>query len=604
MRLMSEAAKRPPVSRSVIFLLTMKILAVHSEDDPDQGLWAGLHWDRIVDLGLGGARTYERWAARFACSVRPLDAFRSGFDDLRHVADLLARGTGRLVDRYDLDWWEIMSILLVEQLQRVILLQKFVQTLEPGDEVHVSRPGFHADVLRLLLGSRLQIFPVEKDAKRGLPHYWRVSTRLSRRQIVDIFWDKYDPGYQVRGRLLGGRRTSAQSAVLLPTAYVNVSRTGFEYAKTFPEERFLLVTTRRSGWVQKLPPNVAAAWLSSYASVRDRSSESRELQARWESLRRELTELPEFAALDRLGQLTSFTEKIRHGFEVRDAWRNVLDREPVQAVLCADDTNPYTRLPLLLARGRGLPNVGCHHGALDGRYFYKRSHADVIWAKGEMEKDYLVRVCGVPGDKVELAAPARPQIWAAADRSVGNGFRPYLVYFSEPSEVFGGRAEEFYRDVLPSLASLALAHGRRLIVKLHPAESEQERRRTLDTVLSAEQRRVSRVVSGPLAEELLTKTWFGVTVLSTMAMECAVRGIPCFLCKWLDFSHHGYIEQFIRYGVGIGLDSPGEIEKIPQYLQERAVAPGVRDDCWRPVAPGRLRELIDSSQKICTPAAS
>ena len=32
---------------------------------------------------------------------------------------------------------------------------------------------------------------------------------------------------------------------------------------------------------------------------------------------------------------------------------------------------------------------------------FKRAHADVVLAKGKMEQDYLVRVCGVPRARVE-----------------------------------------------------------------------------------------------------------------------------------------------------------------------------------------------------------
>lgn len=162
-----------------------------------------------------------------------------------------------------------------------------------------------------------------------------------------------------------------------------------------------------------------------------------------------------------------------------------------------------------------------------------------------------------------------------------------------------GRPEEFYRDVLPPLADLALATGRELIVKLHPAESERERASMLARILSAEQKGVTRIVSGPLTEDLLAKAWFGITILSTVATECAIRGIPCFLCKWLEFWPYGYVEQFIRFGVGVGLNDPSEIGKIPGYLQQYPVAANVRENCWQPATAGRLRERLTSSRKEC-----
>ena len=576
---------------------------MHSEDEPENGPWAGLPWDRIVDLGLGGVNTYARWQRQFQCPVTTLDSLRKGFDDFRLVRDLLDLGCGRLTDEHGLDWWEIMSLLLHGELETLILLQRFVPTVGSRDEVYVSRPGLHASLLQRLLPGRVSVFPLRRGAKKsGLGHYVRVSNKLSAPQIIDVFWDKYDAGYQFRGRLARRRPPSTRPVVLLPTAYVNVSRTGIAYAKTFPDENFLLVTTRRSGWVGDLPKNVAGAWLSSYASVRDRRGENADLERRLQSLLNELGGVEEFEILNRLGYLDSFPRRFRRGLEVRDAWRNVLDTEPVQAVMCADDSNPYTRIPLLLAQARGLPNVACHHGALDGRYVFKRSYGDVIWAKGKLEEDYLVRRCGVPQERVEIGAPALPESWHGLDQPDRQTLLPYLLFISEVFEVSGGRPEEFYRDILPRLADLALATGRKLIVKLHPAESERERARVLARILSAEQRAATRLVTGPLTEDLLSKAWFGITILSTVAMECAIRRIPCFLCKWLEFSQFGYVEQFIRFGVGIGLNDPSEIERIPELLRQHPVSADVNKNCWQPVAAGRLRELLDAPGKAYTTA--
>ena len=579
----------------------MKVLLIDPQDNPDEGPWAAQRWDRIVDVGMGGQNSYERWSHRFQCPVTTLSSLRCGFDDFRQVRRLLDLGWGQLIDEHGLDWWEIMSLLLHGELETLILLQRFAQTVGRGDEVHVSRPGLHANLLRSLLATGVNIFPVRRGSQKGgLAHYLRVSRKLSTPQIIDVFWDKYDAGYQLRGRFARRRQSSPQAVVLLPSAYVNVSRTGIAYANTFPEENFLLVTTRRSGWVQDPPRNVTATWLSVYASVCDRSAENANMESRWRSLLKELLRTTEFEILGRLGHLENFPRWIQRGFEVRDAWRNVLDTEPVQAVLCADDSNPYTRIPLLLAQARGLASIASHHGALDGRYVFKRSYGDVIWAKGKMEEDYLVRKCGVPQERVEIAAPALPADWTASENSERPDFRPYLLFFSEACEVSGGRQEEFYRDILPQLADLAMGTGRELIVKLHPAESHRERASMVARILSAKQKSVTRVVSGPLTEDLLAQAWFGITILSTVAFECALRGIPCFLCRWLEFWPYGYVEQFIRFGVGIGLNDPGEIQRIPEYLQANPVSADVRENCWKPASQGRLRELLTASRKAYT----
>jgi hypothetical protein len=575
----------------------MSVLLIHPEDNPDSGSWRDLHCDRVIDLGLSGKNSYARWSRNFGCPVNGLTYLHRGMSEIRRVRDLLAAGRGRLVDSQGLDWWEILSICLTEQLETVILLQRLAATIV-GDEVHTSRPGFHAAIMQHLLPGRVHIFPSRRRHRGpGVMHNIRAARKLSVSQIVDVLCDKYDPGYRLRARIPHNRRASQVPVVLIPTAYVNVSRTGIAYAETLPQQNFLLVATRRSGWMKNLPPNVAAAWLSSYAVARDRSAETADIESRWSKLLRDLIAIPELKLLHGLGMFAGFPKEVRHGLEVRDAWQAVFDREPVQSVLCADDSNPYTRIPLLLARQRGLPAIACHHGALDGYYALKQTYGDVILAKGKMERDYLVQRCRVPAESVEIGAPAT---LSPGERKQWNREAPgsQILFISEGYEVGNGRAEEFYRDVLPPLAELALSTGRKLIVKLHPAESRSERTSIVARVLSARQMDVTQIVSGPLSDALLDETWFAVTVLSTVATECAMRGIPCFLCKWLEYSFYGYIDQFIRFGAGIGLNDPSEISKIPQRLEKYEADPGVSENLWQPVEAERLNDMLSLSPRV------
>lgn len=226
---------------------SMRVLLIDPHDTADAGAWAGQRWDRIVDLGMGGKNTYARWTSQFQCPVTTLDSLRNGFDTFRRVRELLGAGCGRLIDQHGLDWWEIMSLLLHGELEALILLQRWVQTVGSGDEVWVSRPGLHASLLHCLHPSA-KVFPLRRGAQRGgLGHYVRVSNQLSTSQLIDVFWDKYDSGYQFRARLTRRRSPSARPVVVLPTAYINVSRTGIAYANTFPEESFSGVSATASG---------------------------------------------------------------------------------------------------------------------------------------------------------------------------------------------------------------------------------------------------------------------------------------------------------------------------------------------------------------------
>src|SRR5947209_1126947 len=571
----------------------MRILLLHPDDSLENGP-CQQKWDQVIDLGKGGCDFYRRSTLQLGCQVIPLDSLRIGVEDFQWLREIFESGRNRLLEAKGLDWWVLTAIVLHQQIELLAVLRRFAENLKSSDELYVTRPGFYADALRFLLRDRLQVLSSRIESNRSALRYVRSAARFPIAQLAEILWDKYDSNYFLRRRFTGGRKPSRNPVVLMPSAYVNVSRMAIAYASTVPEMDFLLVATRRSGWLAEPSANVTVAKLASYARYEAFTRRERdELSAQWRHVRTDLESIPEIGMLGRLGLLDSFPKLLRQGLAIREAWRQVFEIEPVKAVLCADDSNPYTRIPVLLARNRGIPAIACHHGALDGAHLFKRSHADVILAKGKMEQDYLVRVCGVPNVNVEIGAPAD---WSPTCVRRDGDSAPFITFFSEPYEVASARTDEFYRGLLPRLADLALKAGRKLVVKLHPFESRRERQRLINRILTAEQQQIATVVSGALSEDLLQRTWAGITVLSTAASECAVRGIPSFLCGWLEYSHYGYIEQFERFGVGQVLRSPVEIAEIPQLIR-RYRQPEVSSNLWQPVTSARLQELFSGARK-------
>ncbi len=136
-------------------------------------------------------------------------------------------------------------------METLILLQSFAEsTVSASDEVYVSRPGLHASLLQSSLGGRVTVFPLRRDGqRRGLGHYIRVFNKLSAVEIADVFWDKFDLGYQIRGRLTRKRTPSVRPVILLPTAYINVSRTAIAYASTFCQGRIFFWSRPAAEWL-------------------------------------------------------------------------------------------------------------------------------------------------------------------------------------------------------------------------------------------------------------------------------------------------------------------------------------------------------------------
>jgi hypothetical protein len=572
----------------------VKILLLHPDDDPSLGPWAQQLWDRLIDLGTAGSSTYDVWRDLFHCPGGGLP--KTSLQDLQEVRRPLFSGLGGMMESHGVDWWELISIGYHERVERVLCLEKLADQMEAGDEVWVSRDGLDRQVMEILLGRAVGSMRPADSTLRGLRRIGRAAARLRVGQMREILGDKYDTGYRVR-RLVSRQVSCKRPVVLLPTAYVNVSRTGLAYAVTLPDRDFLLVTTRESGWVTDPPKNVAVSRLAAYAPGKYRKDEYQYLLDGWRKVLAEFRDRRELFVLSKLRAFDRVPRTLGDGLAIRDAWIQVFEREPVTAVLCADDSNPYTRLPLLLARQRGLPAIACHHGALDGRHLIKRSHADVILAKGRMEHDYLTRVCGVPRKQVEIGAPIQKH----SSAEISSEQRDKVVFFSEPYEMAGGRTAEFYREVLPSLAEIAAATDRELVIKLHPQESLRERQELVKGALSSEQLKLVRLVEGPLSEKLLAKTWFAVTVLSTAALDCTLRGIPVFLCGWLDYSTYQYVEQFSRFGAGTRMNSPGGLGEIPNLVDK--FSPVDTRDLWESIAPGRLEQLLAARERVEVAAA-
>ena len=97
----------------------------------------------------------------------------------------------------------------------------------------------------------------------------------------------------------------------------------------------------------------------------------------------------------------------------------------------------------------------------------------------------------------------------------------------------------------------------------------------------------------------MTRAWCGVGLDSSVAVECTLRGVPYFLCGWLDFNGLGYMQQFARFGAGVMLETPDEILSIPQrptisqemeFRQDSASAKIRR--IWQPVNHARLDQIM------------
>jgi hypothetical protein len=573
----------------------MKVLLLHPEDSPLHGPWSSGRWDLVVDLGWAGSYRYDQWSHMLGCPVRGLYGFGEWEKDVLGIKEALRFGSGWVVDGEGIDWWNLIAPTRYQKLFELRLVEKLARELSLTDDVHITRRHWLADVLRKSLNNNIGCFLPEASGPMStrIRRHRKVVHSLTPAQVIEIALDKWDTDYGFR-RLFARRQRDYSSvrSVLMPSGYRNVSRALSAYAEMLPDIRFLLVTTRQGCVSSGLASNVRSVSLASYATVpRNRSTEQeiRSLTGRWLELERKLLESRDLAPAHALGWFKDFRVGLRVGLRIRDAWRSILEQQPLHSVLCGDENNLYTRLPVLLAKTRGICTFYCSHGALDVNVLIRGACSDTYLVKGEMERDYLVGQCEIPEEKVLIGAPTGNPPLADLDSTCE---RSQIVFFSEPYELYSGRTNHLYGDVLPRLCSIARKHGRRVLLKLHPFESMSSRLRLLDEVLISEDRKLVEVTNEAISDRLFRRTWFSLTVESSVAVECALAGVPCFLCGWFDLGLHGYVQQYEKYGAARVLNSPEKIQQIPELLGSSVITADVQNGLYQSLTRKQLEAIL------------
>jgi hypothetical protein len=582
----------------------VKVLLLHPED-AFEDFAAVCRWDLVVDLGHAPVSSYELWGRAAGCRVISLYQFERETDDLHYTRELLQSGMHQMVDRFGIDWWDVLSLMMAAELQDVMLVCRLAKELAPGCDLFSSRPGPMVDALQAVLGGNVTCLEsAAGPLSRRLRRYRNALWQLDGSQIRQVLQDKFDRDHAIRRRMARRAERSERPVVLLPSAYINVSRTAVAYASVVPAEEFLLVLARNSGKLENLPANVSSRSLDAYF-VPANPEEIASLLESWAKLKGHLAaaEAEEFSVAGKAGILERMPGLIRWGVAVRDAWVRLFETENIAGCLCADDTNPYTRIPLILAEQRALPALVCHHGALDARMAMKTQHGDYYLAKSEMERDYLVRLCRVAPGKVLIGAPATSQALSRQTPAQPSKQR-WLVFFTEPYQTAAWRPVEVYRDLLPRLVELARNCGLKLVFKVHPFESVKGLRRLLRQYLTKEDERQIGVIGGPPSSNVWQNMRFAMTVQSTIALECATLGIPVFLCAWLRDPYLGYINQFARFGVGQVLESPEDIANVPRMLEAPGTTQPVGGNLGQTIAPEMLQALLSGAYGAEAPARS
>jgi len=582
----------------------MKILLAHPGDSVEVGPWAETQWDLVVDLGWSGRHAYSRQSERLGFRVFSIYDLLDHEQHRSRLRELLAVGLGQLVDSEAVDWWDAFSVHPYPQLEQLLLLSALAEQIPEHAEIFATSPHVALQALSLRSNGKIndreiRSFSEVRQAGDGGTVFQRRSRRYLKAaftfrpsQLAEIAFDKWDVDYRLRRHFVRSSKRSPTPAILLPSAYVNVSRAQVEYARMLPHRRFLLIFTRGSGRLEQLPGNVELRSLAAYALplLASTDDERTTLLARWHEVQNDLFDTnPILRLAKQLHLFDGFANFLRGGLGVRDAWGEVFAKEPITAVLSADENNPYTRLPIWLARSRKLRTVFCDHGALNMSLGVRRPVSDAYILRGDMARDYCAASCGLSADKIVVGGPAETY---KPLPSAHQSERDWIVFYSEAYELSSSRAQTLYAELLPELCLLAEQTNRKVIVKLHPFESLRMRKALVKSALSAEQRAFVAIREGPMTPDLFARAWCSLTVESSVAVESTINGVPCFLCCWFDASWYDYGRQYAKYSAGYALDSPRQICEIPRLLEQFQITEATRQGLQVSISPEHLDSVL------------
>ncbi len=588
----------------------MKILLVHPDDSVDVGPWTSTRWDLAFDLGWSGRHAYSGQSERMGFPVSSIYDLLDHETHRLRMREILSLGLGQLVDSESVDWWDVLSNFFYEQLEEIMLVSALAEQIPDNAEVFTTRPHAALPALYLLLdgGTKREIKSFSASRQTGVRAKFRrhlkAAFALRLEQISEITFDKWDTDYRLRRHLRRSPRTSSTPAILLPSAYSNVSRAEIAYAQMLPHRRFLLVVTRPNGRLQTIPDNVELRWLAAYAprALSSTAKETDRLAALFQQMQNRRFEANCVLRLARKRHVFDrFARMLQSGLRIRDAWREVLIREPLTAVVSADENNPFTRLPTVLAQSRKLHTVFCEHGALNMTFGIRPLVSDRYLLRGDMARDYCTEWCGMPADKIIVGAPAGsrnstpPSTLQSANATQKERERDRIVFYSEAYELYSGRTASFYAELLPELCLLARRMNCKVIVKLHPFESFRVRTAMTNRAISTEQWKLVEIREGPMTPDLFERAHCSLTVESTVAVESTAHGVPCFLCSWFDASWYDYGKQYAKFSAGYPLDSPQRIREIPQLLEQIRITEEIRRRLQSPITPERLESVLSGN---------
>ena len=179
------------------------------------------------------------------------------------------------------------------------------------------------------------------------------------------------------------------------------------------------------------------------------------------------------------------------------------------------------------ARKRGIPTVLLQHGILGDYYQVATYPMDHLIVRGRFYCDFISEE---NKKKSIILNPPEPVIDSSGPRDCILFLTGYNLheYWTHPENI---------AEILKTLVRSAHRLGRRLIVRVHPAESVRRYSQIVEKLLRSENLHAEVEYSqGGTLDSLMARSKVAVLFYSTVLLDCLRYGVPIISFAWSDYS--------------------------------------------------------------------
>jgi hypothetical protein len=422
-----------------------------------------------------------------------------------------------------------------------------------GGEIVFESPGETQKNFSLFNSWRGSPFRVtlragSKVGRKGKGGLGRVKAfgRLAREARRDgeygkIFWETVetlDGGYRVRSALLRRRKQTSPGGRWFYSSYVNCTRSLARHWPSPPDPGRWVVNRHEAA--RDIPPGAGWSYLWDFgkpSGKKDKKEAIHQVRHFFSTLPAEKEDFPFRGFISSSSDISYLLHRLLPASLAEiDLLYSFLERAMPEEVWVADQWGSEGLL-CQAARNLRIPVHQVQHGALHRFFPFSPVYSDRFRVWGEFWRNVLPLS---ERDKTEVFNPGMSALPLRKGRQAPPG--KTVLFLTSPLALgVLWNADQVLHEFAKLVASLR-ERGHRVIVRIHPAETEEPWRTSLEDEFGAVPPEVRFSKEEPLSA-VLEKTDLAVMYFSTVFLDCLAGGIPVIALGWYPHIWQKHIES-------------------------------------------------------------